>query len=110
MNAAVPDQITAVEKALDDLRYTRSDPTCPEHAAYNLLRDYAAELRASTPKEISRVLLAMTDQVNRAKKHRAQFGFYDVSHAQTICNSLCGRWWPVVSNAVAQYEKETAGT
>jgi hypothetical protein len=103
----VADQIAAVEKALDDIRYARSDSTCPEHAAYNLLKEYAAELRAQTPGEISRVLAGMTDQVDRARRAKAQLGFYEIGNAQAICESVCGRWWAVIRRALEQFEKET---
>lgn len=94
------DKIAAIEKAISELRYARNDPTCPEHAAYNLLVERAAELRAQTPKETNRVLLAMADQINRARRFRAQHGYYDGGHAQTITEALCGRWWPVVQQAL----------
>jgi|HubBroStandDraft_6_1064221.scaffolds.fasta_scaffold811352_1 hypothetical protein len=103
MTDSTQDRIAAIERALDGIRYARGDATCPEHAAYNLLKSYAADLRAQTPTEINRVLLGMTDQINRAKTHRAKFGYYDAGHAQTLAEGLCGRWWKVINHALIEY-------
>lgn len=96
------EQIARVEKALDEIRYARRDPTCPEYLAFTLLQEYAAELRARTPAEINRVLAAMTDQVDRARRHKAQHGHLDLGHAQTITEALCGRWWPTIEKALKE--------
>jgi len=103
-SSIVEHKIKAIERALEAMRYARSDPNCPEHAAYNLLREYAIELRRQTTKETNRVLLAMTDQINRAKIYRARFGYYDAGHAQTLTEALCGRWWPTVRHALKSKE------
>jgi hypothetical protein len=44
--------------------------------------------------------------VGRAKKHRAQFGYYDAGHAQTITEAVCGRWFGVIANALEKFERE----
>lgn len=98
----VTDKIAAIEKALEEMRYARDDSTCPEHAAYHLLKEYIGELRAQTPAEKNRVLFAMTHQVNVARRQKVTQGFYDTGTAMTICESICGRWWPVVRAALEQ--------
>ena len=95
-------KIIAVENALESMRYARNDPTCPEHAAYNLLKEYAAELRARAPSEIGKVHAAMSDQVQRARASKARLGFYDVGNERTICEGVCGRWWPIIDRALRE--------
>jgi hypothetical protein len=69
-----------------------------------ILRAVCADYRAETPKEIGRVLLAMTDQVQRAAHAKARLGFYPEGTI-TIVEALCGRWWPVVERALKKFEQ-----
>ena len=100
------EKLAAVGRALDDLRHIKNDPTAPEYGAYCMLKEYAVELRAQTSQERSRVLLALEDQVSRAKRFNAQHGHYDIGHCQTITEALCGRWLPTVRAALRQFQPE----
>jgi hypothetical protein len=99
-------KLAAVERLLDDLRWARGGKA-PEAETYDALLAIAVDLRAETPEEAGRVLRAMTDQVDRARRGKARLGFYDVGHAQNITEALCGRWWPTVRKALEQFERET---
>jgi hypothetical protein len=108
MTVTTDQKIAAVDRLLDDLRWARGQDVL-EAATFDALVEIAKELRAETPAEAGRVLLAMTDQVDRARQGRARLGFYDVGNAQTICEALCGRWWPTVRKAMERFETAEHG-
>ena len=107
MTVSTAQKLAAVERLLDDLRWSRGSQA-PEAETYDALLAIAGDLRAGTPAEMGRVLRAMTDQINRARKGKSRLSFYDVGHMQTLTEAICGRWWPVIENALRQYERETA--
>jgi len=114
MTVSTRQKLAAVERLLDDLRWSRGTKA-PEAETYDALLAIAVELRAQTPVEAGRVLKAMTDQVQRARRGKSRLGFYDGGNAQTITEALCGRWWPTVERALQTFEQqgtkheETAG-
>jgi hypothetical protein len=107
MTVTTRQKLAAVERLLGDLRWARGSQA-PEAETYDALLAIAVDLRAGAPKEAGRVLAAMTDQVQRARRGKSRLGFYDVGHMQTLTEALCGRWWPTVERALQRFEKEVA--
>lgn len=101
MTVTTEEKIALVEELLEDLRWARGTKA-PEAATYDKLLAIATDLRATTPKEIGRVLAAMLDQIQRARRFRARNGYYQTGHMQTITEALCGRWWPTVERSLQQ--------
>jgi len=108
MMVTTQEKLAAVERLLDDLRWARGKRDTTEAQTYEALAAIATDLRAGTPKEAGRVLAAFTDQVQRARRGKVRLGFYDVGNAQTICEAVCGRWFPTIRKALEQFEREVA--
>lgn len=79
-------------------------------AEIEVLREIEVGLRAEAPRQIGRVLEAMTFQIEIAKRSKARLGFIEIGNIQTLAEGLCGRWWPTVERALQQFEKEAAET
>ncbi len=104
MTVSTQDKIAAIDWMLDYLRKSGV-----EHSdVFDGLKAIAVDLRAETPKEIGKTLRAMAHQVEYARRTKRQVGAYDHGTMQTITEALCGRWWPVVENALQRFEKEMA--
>jgi hypothetical protein len=109
MTVTTRQKLAAVERLLDDLRWARGK-RAPESETYDALLSIAVDLRAETPAEAGRVLKALTDQIDRARRGKARLGFYDAGNAMTICEAVCGRWFPTIRKALEQFEREVAET
>lgn len=105
MTVTTQQKLAAVERLLDDLRWARGG-NAPEAETYDALLAIAVDLRAETPQEVGRVLQAMADQVDRARRGKARLGFYNIGNAQTITEALCGRWWSTVKKALERFEEQ----
>lgn len=110
------EQLAAVERTLDDMRWAREKPDTLEHQTYHAMKALAVRLRGETPKEAGKVLRQMADRVGRARADKEQFGgVLSGGPALAISEALIGRWWAVVKPALERYEaaleaenKETA--
>ena len=107
MTVTTAQKLAAVERLITDLRWARGSQA-PEAETYDALLAIAVDLRAGTPAEMGRVLRAMTDQINRARKGKTRLGFYDVGHMQNLCEAICGRWFPTIEKALQRFEREAA--
>lgn len=108
MSVTHADKIAAVDRLLDDFRWAREQPQEPEHATFHALVAIAADLRAQTPKESSKVLRAMSHQVDVIKRTKAQIGYIDHGQMENLTNAVTGRWWPTIRAALENHERETA--
>lgn len=110
MTITTDQKIAAVDRLLYDLRWARGRTDVVEGETHAALVAISAELHAGQPESIGRTLAAMTDQIDRARQGKARHGQFEIGHCQTITEGLCGRWWPVVAQALRRFEQEGAMT
>jgi hypothetical protein len=99
-------KIAAVGRLLDDLRWSRGTD-CIEAQTYDALTAIAVDLRAETPAEIGKVRQAITHQVQFALRAKAHSGYFELGNMQALTEAICGKWFPVITKALEQFEKET---
>lgn len=103
--ASTAEQLAAVERVLDDFRWSREKPQTVEHQTYHAMKALAVRLRGETPKEAGKVLRQMAHQVDRARADKEQSGsLLSGGPALAISEALIGRWWAVVKPALERYE------
>jgi hypothetical protein len=102
----VEDQIGAVERLIEDLRWARNDPTVPEHRTYTILKSLATDLRARLDGASNRTLDALAFQVESATKAKARIGYVEVGHHQAVSECVMANW-PVIKRALEDCNRET---
>lgn len=107
MTVRTRDKIAAVDRILQDMRWVRDMPNDPQYRAYQALKEVYADLLAEKPKEITKVLQAISFQVEVARKSKARCGMIELGNQKTLAEGISGRWWPVVKKALERFEEAT---
>ena len=73
--APLAEQIDAVTRLLDDLRWARNEPGCIEYRTFEALKTIAKDLRARQPQVPGATLLALQRRLADAAASKTAFGF-----------------------------------
>ena len=98
------EQIDAVTRLLDDLRWARNEPGCIEYRTFEALKTIAKDLRARQPQVPGATLLALRRRLADAAASKTAFGF-EHSALMGIGQETIGRW-PVIRQALERFGAE----
>lgn len=101
---SLEDQIAAVNRLIEDLRWARSDPKVPEHATYNAMKQIAVDLAARQPGKAGEARASIGSRIADAVRTKTALG-YSIRHMQGIAEEVIGRW-PVIEYALERAERE----
>ena len=104
MMISTQDKIAAVERLIDDLRWSRNDPAVPEHATYQALKEIARDLRGRLPEAPGKALLALQRRLADAAASKTVLGF-EQRALMGIGEEVIGRW-PTVRQALERFGTE----
>lgn len=98
------EKLAAVERCIEDFRWTRDHQDLIEYQTYLAMCELAAEIRKGTQAAAGTARAELGRRIEDATRSKTMLG-YSINALRGIAEELIGRW-PTVRAALEQFEKE----
>lgn len=98
------DQISAVHRLIEDLRWARNAHGRIEHFTYNAMKQIAADLEARLPGKPGEARSLVGSRIADAVRTKTKLG-YSLGKLTGIAETVIG-CWPVIEYALERAERE----